>query len=256
QIAFEEPRPPRKLNSSLPADLETILLKTMSKDPNGRYATAQELADDLRRFLELKPIRARRPNVLERAAKWSRRHQALVGALIVILAVTTTALAISTVLVARERNEARRQGRLAEERLRLARDAVDQMLSRVGEKTLAEVPQMEQVRRGLLEEALRFYQVFLQQEGTDATTRVETAEAYHRVAEIQGMLGKHGLAERSYRRALELWERLTADFPNVPKYRDELAATHNKLGRLLKDTGRLPEAERSHRRALELHERL
>ena len=56
QIAFEEPRPPRKLNPAVPRELETIVLKAMAKEPASRYATAQELADDLRRFLEHRPI--------------------------------------------------------------------------------------------------------------------------------------------------------------------------------------------------------
>ena len=58
---FDEPVPPRRIDPSLPRDLETIVLKAMAKEPADRYATAQELADDLRRFLEDKPIRARRP---------------------------------------------------------------------------------------------------------------------------------------------------------------------------------------------------
>ena len=62
QIAFEEPRPPRRLNRAIPAELETIVLKAMEKNPADRYATAKELADDLRRFLEDEPIQARRPS--------------------------------------------------------------------------------------------------------------------------------------------------------------------------------------------------
>ena len=61
RIADEEPRSPRKLNGSVPRELETILLKALSKEPESRYATARELADDLRRFLENKPIKAKRP---------------------------------------------------------------------------------------------------------------------------------------------------------------------------------------------------
>ena len=64
QIAHEEPAPPRRLNPAIPRDLETIVLKAMAKEPESRYATAQELADDLRRFLEHKPIQARRPTLL------------------------------------------------------------------------------------------------------------------------------------------------------------------------------------------------
>src|SRR5262249_2618580 len=71
RIALEEPRPPRRLNPAVPAELETIVLKAMAKNPAERYATAQELADDLKRFLEDKPIRARRPSLRQRAAKWA-----------------------------------------------------------------------------------------------------------------------------------------------------------------------------------------
>jgi tetratricopeptide (TPR) repeat protein len=87
RIAFEEPQPLRKLNASVPYDLETIIAKAMDKDPAGRYATAGELAADLRRFLEDHPIRARRPSVLDGVAKWARRHRALVvlGAVLLVL---------------------------------------------------------------------------------------------------------------------------------------------------------------------------
>ncbi len=57
RIIFEEPQPPRRINPALPRDLETIVLKALAKEPAERYATAQELADDLRRYLEEKPIR-------------------------------------------------------------------------------------------------------------------------------------------------------------------------------------------------------
>jgi tetratricopeptide (TPR) repeat protein len=78
QIASEEPRPPRRINKAIPAELETIVLKAMGKNPAERYATAQELADDLGRFLEDKAIRARRPSLAQRGRKWARRHQAVV----------------------------------------------------------------------------------------------------------------------------------------------------------------------------------
>jgi tetratricopeptide (TPR) repeat protein len=75
QIAFDEPRPPRRLNRAVPAELETIVLKAMERSPDDRYATAQELADDLERFLKDEPIRARRPTLVQRARKWVRRHK-------------------------------------------------------------------------------------------------------------------------------------------------------------------------------------
>jgi tetratricopeptide (TPR) repeat protein len=78
QVAFEEPITPRRLNRAVPRELETIVLKAMEKNPTERYATAQVLADDLRRFLRDEPIQARRPTLVQIAAKWSRRHRTLV----------------------------------------------------------------------------------------------------------------------------------------------------------------------------------
>jgi serine/threonine protein kinase/Flp pilus assembly protein TadD len=87
QIAFEEPQAPRRIDRAIPAELETIVLKALEKNPADRYATAQEMADDLRRFLDDQPIRARRPSWRQVAAKWARRHRGVVWAGAVMLAV-------------------------------------------------------------------------------------------------------------------------------------------------------------------------
>jgi len=81
RIAFEEPRPPRRVNPAVPRELDTIVGKAMAKNPAERYATAAELAEDLRRFLEDRPIRAKRPTPAQRARKWARRHRPLVASL-------------------------------------------------------------------------------------------------------------------------------------------------------------------------------
>jgi tetratricopeptide (TPR) repeat protein len=95
QIAFEEPPPPRRVNAAVPAELETIVLKAMAKDADERYATAQELADDLGRFLKDEPIRARRPTVVQRLRKWARRHRPVVWSAAVALVIVLTVVAAS-----------------------------------------------------------------------------------------------------------------------------------------------------------------
>jgi hypothetical protein len=105
QIAFDEPRPPRRLNKAVPAELETIVLKAMAKNPEERYATAQELADDLKRYLEDKPIKAKRPSLRQRAQKWARRHKTVVRAGLVVLALGVVALAVSTALIWQKNQE-------------------------------------------------------------------------------------------------------------------------------------------------------
>jgi hypothetical protein len=108
QVAFGEPPPPRRLNKAVPAELETIVLKAMAKGQQERYATAQELADDLKRFLEDKPIRARRPTLRQRAARWARRHRTVVRAAGVVFLLAVAALAVSTVLIWRAKEELNR----------------------------------------------------------------------------------------------------------------------------------------------------
>src|SRR5262249_23482264 len=74
RVAFEDPVRPRKLDRAIPAELETITLKALAKNPNGRFATAGDLAADLRRWLDHQTIRAKPPTLRQRAAKWARRH--------------------------------------------------------------------------------------------------------------------------------------------------------------------------------------
>src|SRR5262249_18073086 len=84
------------------AELETIVLKALEKNPADRYATAQELGDDLRRFLEDKPIRARRPTWRQRLTRWGRRHKPLVGAAAAVLLVGVVVLAAAAGWVAHD----------------------------------------------------------------------------------------------------------------------------------------------------------
>ena len=99
QIISVDPAPPRRSNPAIPRDLETILIKALAKEPESRYASAQQFADDLRRFLADEPIRARRPSWGERVVKWSRRHAAFVTAAAVLLAIGSVVLAASGVYV-------------------------------------------------------------------------------------------------------------------------------------------------------------
>jgi serine/threonine protein kinase/tetratricopeptide (TPR) repeat protein len=86
QVIGQDPVPPRQLEPRVPADLETICLKCLEKEPARRYASAADLADDLRRFLDDKPIHARPTPAWERLWKWGKRRPAIVALLGVILA--------------------------------------------------------------------------------------------------------------------------------------------------------------------------
>src|SRR5262249_12391288 len=84
QVPEDEPRPRRRLNDKTPRDRETVCLKAMAKAPARRYATARELADDLRRHLIGEPIRARPLGRAERLWRWCRRNPVAAGLLIAV----------------------------------------------------------------------------------------------------------------------------------------------------------------------------
>ncbi len=89
-VKYQEPVPPSRLRPSLPKDLETICLKCMAKSPAARYATADDLADDLARWLSGQPILARPVSRVERLGRWAKRNPSLatISALALALAVT------------------------------------------------------------------------------------------------------------------------------------------------------------------------
>jgi hypothetical protein len=84
QVCTREPVPPSQLQPTVPRDLETVCLKGLRKDAARRYATAQDLADDLQRWLEGRPILARPVPAWERAWKWTRRRPATAGLLVAL----------------------------------------------------------------------------------------------------------------------------------------------------------------------------
>ena len=124
QVISDEPVPPRRLNASIPRDLETICLKCLEKEPARRYTTGGELADDLRRFLDGEPIRARSVNSFEKCWRWCRRRPVFAGlTAAVVMAVAGGLIGTSLGLVAALEAQAkeRAQTELAEQQLYDAR---------------------------------------------------------------------------------------------------------------------------------------
>jgi WD40 repeat protein/tetratricopeptide (TPR) repeat protein len=89
-VLHEPPTPPRKIDSSIPRDLETIILKCLHKEPAERYASAEALAEDLGRFLADRPIRARRSTVAERLRRWCRRNPVVASLTAAVLLLLVT----------------------------------------------------------------------------------------------------------------------------------------------------------------------
>ncbi len=108
KVIHEEPRPPRSHRPGIAADLETICLKAMAKEPASRYATAGDFAADLRRHLQHEPIRARRIGPVGRLRRWRRRNPALAATLVVAVLLIALVAGLSFRRVVAERNRAER----------------------------------------------------------------------------------------------------------------------------------------------------
>jgi tetratricopeptide (TPR) repeat protein/tRNA A-37 threonylcarbamoyl transferase component Bud32 len=222
----------RELNRAVSWELETVCMKAMDADPARRYATAADLARDLENVLEQRPIEARRAGAWLRARRWVQRHptaavSALAGVIVLFVGPTVFALqqvrARERLQLALDETEAEREratelaGELrvqrdaaqaenarAEANLAAALSAVDVMLARVGDKTLGQVPHMGEVRRGLFEDALAFYEGLLSQR-SGRLAALDELELRLKLAHLEQNFGEDAAAEA---RLADLLERI------------------------------------------------
>jgi tetratricopeptide (TPR) repeat protein len=262
QIAFDDPIRPRRLNQAIPAELETIVLKALEKDPQERYETAKQLADDLRNWLEDRPIQAKRPGLLARAQKWSRRHKSLVRAIGLGLVVAVVALAVSTVWAwhkEKEANDARqyadgqreaaeksateadKQRRRTDENFRKSVKVVTGLLNQGFATYLPEKLQntpgasfaFERSRVSLASEAILIIEELLKGETpTDPEGRLVTAQAYEGLGTAHLMRGEIIEAARNYVRSRDLCAQLAAEFPDETHYDAEKRRLHDRVKEL------------------------
>ncbi len=261
QIANDEPPSLRSINPAIPAGLETIVLKALRKEPADRYATAQELADDLQRFIEGRPILARPPSVAERFRMWTRRHPSALMVCAAVLLLVTIGSVLSAALVGAEQERTRAEKLRAEEayqrelqraeeaeaRLALARRAVDELF-RVSEEELADRTGMEMVRQRLLRSALAYYQEFLEERRDDPGARAELLDTTHRVEKILADLAVLRASSHFY---LLCQPSVLDDLQLTAEQRDRMHELTSRVGKEWKesfrDIGLVPPAERSRR---------
>ncbi|HWE35207.1 MAG TPA: protein kinase [Isosphaeraceae bacterium] len=259
QILEDEPYPPRRRNDRIPRDLETICLKCLEKEPAGRYATADDLAEDLRRFLAAEPILARPIGPVERFARRCRRHPLATGLIAALALAILGGLAGVTWQWRRADREwgraesnleqARLQGARAEENADEIGRVVDDLFTRVSEDTLLNVPGMQPLRRGLLAAALRRYERLLGQRAESFALRAELAMAQRRVGFIDAALGQRPEALVAYRDALARYRQLLRERPGDPKLRHHAAGALVELAHIQQDSGRPGEATASYAEA-------
>jgi serine/threonine-protein kinase len=259
QVRSAEPAPPRRLAPETSADLETICLKCLQKAPPLRYASAEALADDLRRYLAGEPVRARPIKDWERAWKWIKRRPVVGGLAAALLLAIATGTVASWLFAARaERaaaNARSERNRAVAARAR-TREALDAMVSDVAGNSLTAQRALAPQQKAFLQNVLKFYEEFAAEPGEDQQGRERLAQAHLRLGMIRDGLGQHEESLMVIRRASELYAGLADDFPDVAEYRHELAFSWNSLGNVLRDLGKRSEAEQAYRTAVAGYEKL
>jgi len=256
---------PRKLSQLIRGDLDWIVMKALEKDRNRRYETAVGLAADVQRYLADEPVSACPPSAAYRMRKFVRRNRRPVLAatlLLMALLIGMAGTTIGLVQAQAERDKVlkaqdnERQALVeAEENFQTARDAVDRMYTRAAEE-MSDKPQVEQIRRALLEDALRFYRQFLKRKSDDPAIRFESALSQRRVGEIYGFLGDVAKSLENHQQAATALTALAPHYANGAAFRDELARAHFHTGYALLDLLQFDQSEDSMRQAIALWEAL
>jgi serine/threonine-protein kinase len=241
--------PPRQVDPAIDRALEAVCLKAMAHKAEDRYSSCKALAEDIERWSADEPVSAYRDPVSDCLARWGRRHRTAAASLAVLLLTAVAGLSVGTILISRERAK-------AESSFRQARQAVDDYFTTISESKLLNVPGLQPLRKELLERARRYYQGFLQQRGSDAAVRAETAATYYRLADITGQISNKEDAIAQYSQALIAYEGLVRDRPEVLQYQVDLAMVCNNLGVLHRRSGHTAEARRIQEKALAIRERL
>ena len=277
---YVEPTRPRRLNPSIPLDLETIVLKAISVEPEDRYQSANELEADLHCFLEDRPIQARRASMFERFGRWCRRNPAVASTSLTSIALLVLVAAMAT-FGYYKRGEANRiiksaldgekvQRERAEATSTLAWKALDKVINRftpsrtrsITERTIEdeggeqiEIPTqlvLSNETAALLEELLQVYDDLAAQGDDDPQYLERIAEANRRVGDIRQRLGDFPEARTAYSKAIELLDRLPAESADSVSAQTKIAMIYNELGNVNRLTQQREDADKSFRKALQI----
>jgi eukaryotic-like serine/threonine-protein kinase len=282
-------RSPRSIQPNIPADLQTITLKACAYDAKDRYQHAREFEEDLRRFLEDRPILAKRSTRTELLMRWARRNPAiatLTAATLCLLILIAgllgiwnrqqqrsigeigkqferaeTNLAEKTQALAQVEQEQTR----AEKNLSLALKAFDQITSNIAsrgsmiamsgdfdddESVEFANATLSQADVALLESLLEFFDAFSQENAKDL--RIEAAVGQQRVADIQHKLGQLDKAEESYQKALNAFRAILEQKPDLAESVLPMLAIHTERLTIFAKRGQLLKAEGEYKEALSL----
>jgi non-specific serine/threonine protein kinase/serine/threonine-protein kinase len=255
-VVRQEPAKPGT-KVKLHRDLDNIVMMALRKEPGRRYASAEQLSEDIRRHLDGLPVRATPDSFDYRAGKFIRRHRAGVAAagLAAASLVAGLALAVSQMRVA-QRERSRAQAHLSEVR-KLATSFLFEH-----HDAIKDLAGSTPARKLLLERGVAYLDSLSREVGGDAQFQRELAEAYEKIGNLQGGKGNEGSlgspekALESLRKSLRLREALVSGARPDPKDKNDLAQTLIAMGNLAQRQGSKAESLAYYRRAAAIREAL
>lgn len=264
--AVKKEPPPRlkQFNGGVALDLEAICFKALEKDPDARYQTAFELKDDLLRWVEGKPVIARKLNPVTRFVRQCQRFpvvSSLVAAMVLMSAASfawilgeknktyQNFLAAQTNAAAalKAEQDAKTAYLLAEKNLKRAemnfdrsRAAVGKLLTEVGDQ-LRDVPHAQSVRRNILKGAKDYFMTLTNEESSDPDVRLDSARAFESVAAVHSKLFEFEEAESAIKKAIKHYQELLELDAN-PRVKRGLASSLSRYSDFLAQQSKFDQA--------------
>ncbi len=231
-ISESEPVTPRLLDPQIPRDLETITLKALQRSASERYSTAEQLAADLDRFLEGRPIFAKSPSSAERIWRWVKREPTIASLSFGVMLALTLGLGISVWFYSLAAQNARN----ATANANLAMASVEEYLTNVADSPELREKGLEGLRRNLLRSALTFYEQLTKQSSDRPILNDRIAQAHFRLGLIHADLGDIPQALAQFDEALVdyrvLWQR-DSDKPQMQRLIAETLEQRSQLHKQL-----------------------
>ncbi len=247
---------PAKLRRRLQGDIDNILLMALRKEPQRRYASVEQFAEDIRRHLAGLPVSAARDSWNYRTGKFVRRHR--VG--IIAAGMALIALIVGVGLIVREARIARAERERADQRFNDVRKLANSLIFELHD-SIMDLPGSTPARKLLVSRALEYLDSLARQAKDDTSLQRELATAYERVGDVLGYtylpnLGDTQGALQSYRKALAIREPLAKANPDDMQLQGALVRNYFRVANVLEATGDFGGALSAVRKALPITERM
>ncbi len=247
---------PAKLRRRLLGDIDNILLMALRKEPQRRYASVEQFAEDIRRHLTGLPVMAAKDSWNYRTGKFVRRHRA--GIIAVGLALV--GLIVGVGLIVREARIARAERERADQRFNDVRKLAHSLIFELHD-SISDLPGSTPARKLLVSRALEYLDSLAGQAKGDTSLQKELATAYERVGDVLGNayfanLGDTSGALQSYRKALAIREQLSKANPDDMQLQGSLARNYVRVANVLGATGDFSGALETVRKALPITQRM